>query len=61
MFCVEFCIKQWYMAGGRGRRPLHVSGVLRKDGVPYEIFPSPAGRGQGEGEKSLKFRKKCFV
>jgi len=31
------------------------------DGVLNGIFPSPAGRGQGEGEKSLKFHKKCFV
>ena len=61
MFCVEFCIKQWYMAGRRGRRPLHILGVLCKIAVSDGIFPSLSGRGQGEGEKSFKFYKKCFV
>ena len=40
MFCVELCIKQWYIAGRRGRRPLHILGVLRKIAVPYRIFES---------------------
>ena len=46
MFCVEFCIKQWYMAGRRGRRPLHILGLLRKDDAPYGCL---FGHGYKEG------------